>query len=751
MLANKLYSSVITLSLTAAITCSIVFLSFLISETSTDSFHPNAARMVQMTSEDPFGTASSIPYVTGAMKDFVKQYPEVESVCQVDELRGTTVKVNDDSYRVPVVIAADDLFFDMFNFSIQGNRDGALARNKLVLTAERAKALFGTTDVIGKILALSTSDTTMLMEVSAIVLPSVHNSHLKFDAVIPRENVKRFFGGATYLQLTQPGMAAALASKINADKERPGLAGPGTVNYFVNPLSESYFNTDNKFPFAKTRSRAFLTTGYVACGLVLFIAGFNFINLFMLFWQKRQKSVGVRKTLGVSKWSLFRFSLTETAGYVVIAFVLSLAATWLLLPLFNEMFDGSVSTGYLLDSTVVVAVGAVLLFITIVMSLLSVWKQLAVKPVTQLTGKTPGMKSGTSMLFVIQFFVSITLVIGAVTVTRQIDHLSNAPLGFNRHIIQINSPGRDAAKLMPALKQEVLKIADVKSAMVGSGNPVSGNVIARYEITTDSIYAPYLFMGDEDLFRTFDLKLVEGEMPSGLQSGKAVNEALVRKFGLKDPIGRKIPGSEDIIIGVVKDFTCGSFKVEIPPVIISYDAEGTALLVDYGGEDLALVLPALQQAWKSVFPDQLFGYKVLQEDLMKKYKDDTFLFRVVMAMATVTMALSCFGLFALSWAVTQSRAKEMSIRKVFGATVGDVLSLLTASFSRRILMAFVLAVPVSYYFINGWLSTFANRIEIDLWIFVMAFGVVALIAVFTLSVQTVKAAVKNPVDEMKQL
>jgi putative ABC transport system permease protein len=202
-------------------------------------------------------------------------------------------------------------------------------------------------------------------------------------------------------------------------------------------------------------------------------------------------------------------------------------------------------------------------------------------------------------------------------------------------------------------------------------------------------------------------------------------------------------------VGVVSDFTCGSFKMEIPPVVISYKQNGNALLIDYKGNELAQLLPQIQMEWQQVFPDYVFTYKVIQEDLMKKYKEETFFYRIIITFAIISMVLSCFGLFALSWAVIQSRTKEMGIRKVLGATAVDVLNLLTLTFTKRILIAFLLAAPIGYYLMDEWLARFANRIELSGWVFMIAGGVVVAVAFATLSFQTIKATMTNPVDEIR--
>jgi putative ABC transport system permease protein len=218
---------------------------------------------------------------------------------------------------------------------------------------------------------------------------------------------------------------------------------------------------------------------------------------------------------------------------------------------------------------------------------------------------------------------------------------------------------------------------------------------------------------------------------------------------LKKAVGELVPGTKDVIVGVVEDFTCGSFKQAIPPAIISFHKDGQLLLIDYRGSKLSKILPQIQTEWKRVFPDYSFTYRIIQEELMKKYKEDTFFYKIITTFSVISMILSCFGLFALSWAVVQSRTKELGIRKVLGATPLDILNLLTLTFTKRIILAFIIAAPIGYYLMNQWLTRFANRIEINVWIFFMSGLMVTFIAVVTLSLQTVKATMTNPVDEIR--
>jgi putative ABC transport system permease protein len=748
---KRIYSSIILLSLTIGFVCTNIFISFLVFENNTDSFHTKREKTFQVFSNDPFGGNGLIAYVPDYFFDYLtNNYAEVKNVCQIWNLEGIIIEKSNDKYDDFKVLSVDSSFFTMFDFPLlQGSKDKCLTSDKIVLTKDKALTLFGNTDVIGNLITVVTPDSKRELIISAVVDRTIENSHLYFDVLVHHSIFPdKWNGGATYALLTSADARESLVEKINKDPQRPGLIGLGKMVYFFNPLTESYFSTENKMSFMKTRNPMLLKVGYIVCGLVLFIASFNFINLFLLSWQNRRKEIGIKKTLGVTRSGLFSFSLTEAGVYVFTGFVLSLILTFYTIPLFNNVFEANFPREYFLNVKVLTSIFFVLFLIGSLVVILSVSKHWSMKPIN-LMAKDSSTTTFSRILFTIQFVISITLAICSVTIVQQMNHIENAPLGFNRHIIQLNAPDKKYSQTLSVLKQKIIQLSDVNNVTVSDGNPIFGNMIARYDLDNEQFYTPYLLGGDEDYLKTLDLELIEGELPSEKNNGKLVNQTLVRQFNLKKAVGEKVPGTKDVIVGVVKDFTCGSFKQEIPPAIISFHKAGQSLMIDYSGSSLTKILPQIQAEWKSVFPDYSFTYQLIQEELMKKYKEDTFFYKIIITFSVISMVLSCFGLFALSWAVIQSRTKEMGIRKVLGATPLDILNLLTLTFTRRMILAFTIAAPLGYYLMNQWLTSFANKIEFNMWIFLISGLMVTFIAFMTLSLQTIKATMTNPVDEIR--
>lgn len=752
---RKLYTFIIVSSLVVGFACTSLLVSFLISETRTDNFHVNGNRAFQVFTDDPFGDQGKICYVTGDLSDYLKgNFPEVQEVVQLG-MTDASLQTEAGGFHDIAVLntdRSDSSFFSIFTFPvIKGSTVKALTPDRIILSEEKARILFGTSDALGKLVTLKMADTVRTLEVAALFGTAPENSHLVFDALVSYHVVskKKWQGGAGYVLLNDSSQKAFLLEKINKDPRRPGLVGPGKATYSLEPIRQSYFNPANKMTYMRMRNPQFIKMGILACALILFMASFNFISLFLLSLQARRKEAGVRKMLGVSAWSVMKASILEAGLYVSGALGFAIILIAILLPTFNIVTEGSLAIDYLARMEVLLWVGGIVLGLGLLVILFSMTYQRQVKPVELLKNITPSKVIFSKVLFTVQFVVSITLAICAITIIDQMNFLQNAPLGFNRNILRVQSPNKKLNEGLVSLKQRLLQLKAVRHVSITTGSPISGNWMARYDLEDGKFYTPYLFSGDEDLFSTLDLTLLEGELPSATRNGKVVNEKLVKYFGMVHPIGEKVPGTGDQIIGVVKDFTCTSFKEEVQPAIISYSVGNSCLLIDYSGQSIGSLLPQVQNAWQNIFPGHVFTYQVIQEELMKKYKEETFFYKTVVTFAITTIVISCFGLFALSWAVTQSRTREIGIRKVLGATAKNVMSLLTMNFLRHIVIAFAIAAPVGYYLMNEWLSQFARRIPLDIKVFAFAGAAVLLIAMTTMSLQTIWATRTNPVKELK--
>lgn len=750
---HRIYSIVILLSLTAGFACAALLIAFISHEVSTDKFHEKHARIYQVTSNDPFRGTGRIPFVLKSFSDYaVSTYPEVEAACQLNSIYGAALSKDDVSWSNFMIVAADTTFFSLFDFPLAlGNPDKCLAPGQIVLSQKTATALFGSEEALNKLVTFRTSDTTLVLSVSGVLDRQIQNSHLQFDALVhPSLLSGKWYVGVSYLLLRPHIDSGQFVAKLNGDSRLPGFTVLGNTEYFLNSLSTCHFNTDSKVDFIKTRNRLFITIVGIVCAVILFIASFNSINLFLLLGRNRRKEIGVKRIFGTTTRHFVGFATLEIGFYSLFSLALAGLIIVLIIPTFNSIFGSTLSVEYFLWADVTARV-AVILFLSssILVGVIS-HKQWQMKPAELVNNKLSKIRFNRG-LFTLQFAISTILATCSITIVEQINHIETAPLGFSRNLIQLGAPGFEFSNKFPALKHRALQLPDVNGVTITGGNPISSNSIVRLELEDGSSYSPYLFVGDEDLVNTMQLELIEGSVPSSQNDGNLVNETLVRMFDMKDPIGKATPGTEGKIVGIVRDFTIGSFREPIPPVIISsYKEEGKALLINYTGNDLKGLLAQLRSEWERVFPNDNFDYRIIQEDLMEGHKEDIFLFRVVTLFSVISIVLSCFGLFALSWAVTQNRRKEIGIRKVLGATPKDVLQLVTLSFAKRVAVAFVIAVPVGYYLMNKWLSGFVKKIDLGPEIFIMSAIIMTIVSAITLSFQTLQAAFTNPVQEIRR-
>ncbi|SDM75049.1 putative ABC transport system permease protein [Catalinimonas alkaloidigena] len=753
---QKVYSVVILLSLILGFSFAHLLTAFVVRELNTDAFFSQQDCLYRLHSSDPFGSDRSISFITDETSQYVaERFPEVEALCRVTELNrsGVTVRTQHASFPERQVLQADPMFFRLFDYPFrEGSAVQALRPQTVVLTEATAQALFGDRRAVGESLTIQLDTAERLFTVAGVLATPAENSHLQFEAVVPYDAFPPQAGGASAYVLLQPGTAPeTLAAHINADAARPSLIGPGGAEYALEPLSEVYFDQDNAKGFTQVRNRWLVTLGWIVTCLMLFIASFNFINLFSVSLLERQKEFGIKKVLGASGGAIRSGAGVEVALYLGIALVLSSVLTYSLLPYFNDIFAASLDVRYLGDGKVVGGFGLLILVlggaVTWVLS-----RYLArIRPVDLLRRASQARWRFNRVFFTVQFVISLALLICTAIFIKQTQYIQHKPLGFNRNLIELRPATPEQAGKLPVLKQELAQEPLVQHASLASGNPISGNMVIRYELPDGELYTPYALSGDEQLLVTLGLTLVTGRnIGPGEPNGKLVNEKFVRYFHLDDPIGAPVPGAPDeTIIGVVRDFNSVSLKQEIPLYLIGYNPTPGRLLIDFSGAELATVLPRLERAWNEVYPDQPFDYALLNEELLTKHREDFFLYRLVVAFAVGSMAITCFGLFALAWGTARRKTKEIAIRKSLGASAGSIFTLLTWEFSRWIVLAFGLAAPLAYFLMQRWLDHFVYKTDLSGWIFV-ASGAVALgIALLTVSAQTLRAARANPVDSLR--
>lgn len=592
------------------------------------------------------------------------------------------------------------------------------------------------------------------------------------------QNSWSWFNYVQYVKLKAGTDAAAFEAKMNANLRdhywRPQYQQGGTpdaaneagkIHLHLQPVPDINLYSYN-FPDGLTNGDIRFVWLFAAIALfILLIASVNFINLSTARSASRAKEVGLRKVVGSHRSSLVAQFLIESLLYSLISFVLSIMIAWLFLPYFNGIAGRSLTMPWLEWWFVpVMLLSAVL--VGALAGLYPAFYLSAFKPGQVLKGtlsagsKSPVLRNG---LVVFQFAASVVLIIGTVVIYNQMHFILNRKAGFDKDQVMIlQSTNTLGDRNIKSFKNDLSKIAAVKSASISDYLPVSGtsrNGNAFFKEGRDKIDPAVLgqiWQVDDTYLPTLGIKLLEGrnfsyEMASDTSgSSLIINQKMVKALGLKHPIGARISDNGTFtVIGVVADFNYESLRSEIQPVALRFGISNSMMTVKLRGGDLQRGVSQISALWKTYSPNQPIRYTFLDDAFAGMYADVNRMGKLFTSFAALAIAIACLGLFALSAFLAEQRSKEIGIRKVLGASVQGITTLLSLDFIRLVVIAILIASPVAWWAMHQWLQSFAYRITISWWMFVLAGLVAMLIALLTVSFQSVKAALANPVKSLR--
>jgi putative ABC transport system permease protein len=773
--------------------------------TSYDDFHKNKDRIYRVLTESHHAEATTIAYAKNVpfpMPEGLKTaFPQLEQVAPIYASHNDELQVLDDN-GTPVknfkeqsgVFYTSPSFFNMFNFPLlAGSYESLKDPNNVLLTKEIAETYFGDwKTAVGKTIKLTGyynmgaalfQFPPVALKVSGILATIPANTDFLLKLVVAYGTD---FTGDKIYGFQQPdwngtapdfGCYVLLPPNISVDNFSQQLSAyarkmaplDNKDSYVVQPLPAVHYDTQTGNYSNKTISRELLNVLWLIAAFILLIACVNFINLSTAQAVNRAKEVGVRKVLGSNKSQLqFQF-IIETFLIVTGAVLPAAGFTMLLLPYVNRLLELSLSFNILNNPAIILF----LLTVTIVVTALAGFYPSIVlssfNPVNALKSKlTVNTAKGISLrrgLVVFQFIIAQALIIGTLIIVKQMDYFMNQPLGFDKDAI-VNVPYRPdstGGKLTDYLKQQLLSNG-VQAVSLSSNTPVEddNNIFTTFKFDhalKDADFQAIVKFADNDYVPIYKLQLVAGRnlQPSGPTIEFLVNESFVKSLGLKKPediLNKEISIMGGLIIcpvvGVLKDFNDRSLRQNLAPLLIATNATMyRQVAIKLATTNIASTMQSIKKIWEQTFPNYVYEYRFLDDKIDSFYRQENQLAQLYKNFAAIAIFLSCLGLYGLASFMAVQRIKEVGIRKVLGATAGNIVYLFSKEFIILVAIAFAIATPIAWYYMHQWLQDYAYRINISWWLFAAGGLVAIIIALATISFQAIKAAIANPVKSLR--
>lgn len=784
MTRNKVYTLINVFGLSIGLACVMLITLYIKDELSFDRFNTNGPRIYRlvMDGHNPDGSEMHQSF-TGEVQGqtFKDQIPGIAALCRVNGGGESLVRKGDDLISEPMLYA-DKSIFSIFSFPLVKG-DPATALNNpgsVVISQDIAKKYFGSEDPIGKVFQINTDGKFHPYKVSAVAKNTPLNSTIQFKFLLPIEPTlpktrgtddwfDSFLSAFIYLrpdadpnhverQMTQvfDNTVGHSSQYLSIIKKFPKFSTAFHLEpYFDVHLSKIY-GTGNGLQPSNKADYSYILGGIAL--FILFIACINFINLSLSRAMRRSKEIGVRKVIGGSRRQLILQFLGESFILSFTGSVLAILVVVLCLPQFNELAGKNLQASYLLNGQTI----GLFLLILVANTLLSGFYPALVlsgfKPVQTLYGKLKFNSHNYfgKSLVVLQFVVAIFLVIGTLVMQQQFSYLIGFDLGYKpQNIVDLQLP-QSKNPNYESFKNALLQHPSIKqvSGQLASFTSVYGS---DFKFGDKEIQSAYLDV-DNDFLSEMNIRLLAGHgfrSAAGDTTECVVNEAFVKQMGLSEsPIGHVINHDKDryTIIGVTADFHSTSLlNPTIGPLFLDQNAKAqyNDVMIKIEGGQKESALAAIRKEYRAIIPDYPFNYNFLTDELAQQY-DSTNKWKEIISIASImAIVISCLGLFGLATLAIEQRVKEIGVRKVLGASVSQISTVLTANFLKLVFISIVIATPLAWYAMNKWLEDYPYRISMNFWVIVIAGGGSILIAVLTIGSQAIKAATANPVKSLR--
>lgn len=785
---QKRYSSINIIGLAIGLLSFILIMLYVQNEQSFDDFNAKRDQIYRLYNVKKSGRLAITPYLWG--HTFKEIMPEVEHAVAIQLITSLTIKLEGNVFAEEGIVVSDSTFFNLFDYPvIQGDRAEFLRHpNQVVITPETAIKYFKGEDPMGKTLEISLWGTFVKYEIAGVV-ECPHNSHIPFNFLVPNHLVKRyFFEPPAYENWRISFVYTYLLMNDNIDQDDVQQKFAAIVdqhleeevhgNFFpkIEPLQDIYLKSDLKYDFqprGNANNNWILTI--VALG-ILIMAIINFINITSAQSLTRLKEVGLRKIFGSRRSTLVAQFICEATLTALISMVFSIFLLSVILPSFNtftgkEFLLSDIFTwkNCLYFLSLVVGVG-------LVSGIYPAFLLSSFKPIDTLRSRLAAKAFGNlprKVLVILQFGLAVVLLVCTGVIYQQVTYMQQKNLGFNKEqtisIFDAGQISKDGDK-MSLLRAELLKSQRVNAVAASSTNPGQPSFSMKYlpdgfedeeALSLSTVYA------DHDFLKTYDVEIVEGRdfdrTFSTDSNAILINQAATRFFASRDsswlhqPLGKKIRqgltddsgGAE--VIGVFKDYHHESFKKAIEPLLITIGPElFLSIQIKLSTTDLSQTLPFIENTWKQLFPEVPFNFKFIDQEFAQLYQSDQKLGAILQLFSILAIVVAMLGLFGLASFLAFEKAKEMSIRRVMGASEWQIIYLLSWLFLKLVLVANLIALPLSYLLMNRWLEAFAYQTDMPFYIFFMALGATVLVTILTIGFHAHKTATVNPVDMLSQ-
>jgi putative ABC transport system permease protein len=786
---NKIFSFINIFGLTIGLASFLLIALYIFDELTFDSFHKNADHIYRVVDRKTT-SAGKESKVAGAGYQLSEKaaidLPEIKGAARLLTLQRINVGTPENTnvfYEDYTV--GNQGFLTIFDFKLlSGDRNTALtAPHSVIVTEETANKLFGTSDALNKTIKLEGD--SQLFKITAVLKDFPVNSHLSFNLLFSESSIenneyKEFINSdwtsnnfRTYLLLNDKTDLHTVETKINqlvAANKNTDTKDKSVI--VLQPLKDIHFYSNDIEGYSGKKGNIRYMYVFSIIGLfVLVIACINYMNLTTARFTNRAKEIAVRKVAGASRPNLVGQFLSEAFLITIIALPLAIILVEILLPHFNSFTEKQLSLGTQTDYRIYTGIALIVMFVGLISGIYPALFQSRLKPLQLFKKKIIVGKGNLSMrrsLVVFQFSLSIIMIVATMIVYMQMKYVSTKDMGFNKDqllVVDINS-GK-VRRGAETIKAEFEKLAQVQNVSVSSRVPGEWKNLLTIKVKNEKIAntegEDMYFLGIDDKFlSTYQITLTKGRnfINGSLRDSTSViiNETAAKELGIREPSEQFIEILRDKpfivkVIGIVKDFNFHSLREPLAPMVLCFQ-KNPIQNIDYftakvGTNAVSATLKQMDAILHSIDPNHLFEYHFLDKQWELFYREDHVRETIFLIVAILNIVIACLGLFGLATYATEQRIKEIGIRKVLGASISNITTLLAKDFIALVLIAFIVAAPFAWFFMNKWLQDFAYRINIDWWVFGIA-GLTALfIALLTVSFQAIKAAIANPVKSLR--